>query len=85
MSINIKNERVSGLVMELAEATDLSITAAIGMAVEEKLARLRQDQAQGNIAEQLRQIGKRCRQVASKDWLERDFDAELYGDDGLPR
>ena len=85
MSINIKNERVSGLVMELAEATDLSITAAIGVAVEEKLTRLRQERSREGIAEKLRKIGERCQQSASKEWLALDYDSELYGENGLPR
>ena len=85
MAISIKNESVSRLVTELAKELDTSITEAVGVAVKEKLDRVHEQSSRKGIAEKLMAIGKKCAKHAPKDWLTRDYDAELYDEMGLPR
>ena len=85
MPLNIKNERVSNLALELAAETGESITDAVGNAVEARLEELRRDRQREGMAKKLMEIGRRCASHAPADWLTRDFDQELYDEQGLPR
>lgn len=60
MGLNIKNEETNRLVDELAAATGESKTTAIKRAVQERLARLKQEQ-QGSLAQRLLTIGQQTR------------------------
>ena len=85
MPINIKNEQVTLLAVELAEAMGTSITDAVGEAAREKLARVRGQGVRQGIADQLMALSAKCLQNAPENWLKWDFDAELYDERGLPR
>ena len=85
MPLNIKNDQVSQLAVELSEKTGQSITSAVGAALEAQLAELRRQSQRNGVAARLRNISKKCASLAPKDWLTRDFDAELYDERGLPR
>ena len=85
MPINIKNERVSRLAAQLANETGESITDAVGKAIEERLAELSRSTRRRGLATRLMEIGRRSAEQAPKDWLTRDFDAEFYDENGLPK
>ena len=86
MSLNIKNEETVRLVRELADALDVSLTAAITDAVRARLAEVQAgspepafdvDEALAFAAE----IGKRL----GDEYLSQDFDALLYDEKGMPK
>jgi len=85
MPLNIKNDYVSQLANELTKETGESITTAVGKALEDRIGNLRRSTLRRGIAQRLLEIGQNCATVAPKDWLTRDFDAELYDEEGLPR
>lgn len=81
MSLNIKNPETNRLIRELAGATGESMTQAVTTAVRERLARVRHDFDVNEVLELAREI----RESLPPGYLDRDFDQELYDDDGLPR
>ena len=85
MPLNIKNERVSKLAVQLAAETGTSITEAVGQALDARLVQLHRRKQRLGLAERLLEIGRQCASEAPTDWLERDFDVELYDELGLPR
>jgi antitoxin VapB len=85
MSINIKNERVSTLANELAEATGETITDAVGHAIEARLAEVRKLGSRKGIADKLLALSRKCVQEAPLEWRSWDYDADLYDDRGMPR
>ena len=85
MPLNIKNERVSMLAVQLAAETGTSITEAVGQALDARLVQLHSRKHRAGLAERLMEIGRKCASEAPADWLERDFDKELYDEQGLPR
>lgn len=85
MPINIKNEHVSNLAVELAEATGESITDAVGHAVEARLREVRRSGGRNGIAAKLMALSAKCVERAPKQWLEFDHGTELYDERGLPR
>ncbi len=90
MPLNIKNEQVSRLANQLAQETGESITEAVGKAIEERLALLERRARRKGLAGRLTEIGRKVKQYASetpegREWLTKDFDAELYDERGLPR
>ena len=85
MPINIKSEEVSALAVELAAKTGETLTAAVGTAVRNRLAELEDSEKRKGMAKRLLAIGRKSASAAPKDWLERDFDAELYDDAGMPK
>jgi hypothetical protein len=85
MAVNIKNEEVSRFVSELARTIDVSITDAVRIAVEERLARTRAHTTREGIAGKLMAIGAKCARQAPEQWLTWEYDADLYDERGLPR
>lgn len=86
MSLNIKNEETVRLVRELAEALQVSMTAAIADAVRARLAEVRAETTAPafDVEEALAfaaEIGKRL----GDEYLSQDFDALLYDERGLPK
>ena len=84
MSLNIKNPETCHLIEELAEATGETMTAAITVAVRERLRRVRQ-QKTGSLAETIMAIGRDCARRISPEYRALDHDALLYDEKGLPR
>jgi antitoxin VapB len=85
MSLNIKNAETYRLVRELAELTGESMTTAVTSAVRERLARVRQPDAQGGMADRLHEIATDMRVRLPEDFLQSDPADVLYDRDGLPR
>jgi hypothetical protein len=85
MPLNIKNEEVTQIVLELVEETGETITEAVGEAVRARLEELRRKKKRGEVSKRLMEIGKSCASRAPKEWLEKNFDEELYDEQGLPR
>lgn len=93
MGLNIKNERTTALVRELAKKTGLTQTAAIAEAVRAKLAELDRDRADGGAgrsrdarrADAQRLLGELRNSLteAEREQL-RVAEKHLYDDAGLP-
>jgi len=80
MGLNIKNAKTEKLVKELAALTGESLTAAIENAVQEKLSRERRK----GLSDRLMEIGRRASALMTEEERTRDYDAELYDENGLP-
>lgn len=84
MSLNIKNTETTRLIRELAEMTGESMTDAITVAVQERLARLRAADEQD--AASVWAIVGELRDRLTREYLDQDFDKLLYDDaTGLPK
>jgi antitoxin VapB len=77
MGINIKNPETEKLVQELADATGLSLTAAVTEAVREKLARIRRK----GLADRLMEIGHEMASRMTEEERTFDYDAFLYDEE----
>ena len=84
MGLNIKNPETYRLVEELAKRTGKSMTAAITVAVRERLDRIRSEQGAG-LADRLLQIGKDCAKHLKEPYRSANHDELLYDERGLPR
>ena len=84
MSLNIKNEHTHQLVLELARITGESQTSAVTVAVQERLARLRQRQSNG-LAERLLAIGRDVAPRLQEPLRSLEHGELLYDEMGLPR
>jgi antitoxin VapB len=84
MAMNIKNPETQRLVEELAANTGESLTAAITVAVRERLERLRRKTKTG-LAEHLLAIGQDCASRLQEPFRSADHGELLYDDRGLPR
>ena len=84
MSLNIKSEQAHRLARELARLTGESVTAAVTVAVRERLDRVRREQASG-LAERLLAIGKDCAGRLKEPFRSADHADLLYDERGLPR
>jgi antitoxin VapB len=84
MSLNIKNEEAHRLAEELARLTGESITAAVTIAVRERLERVRR-KGKANLAERLLAIGKDCAGRLREPFRSGDHADILYDEHGLPR
>jgi antitoxin VapB len=84
MSLNIKNEETHRMVRELAKVTGESMTAAVDMAVRERLERVRQN-PKGGLAERLLKIGRECAAHMKEPYLSIDHGDLLYDEKGLPK
>jgi antitoxin VapB len=85
MSLNIKNEETYRLVQELSKRTGESLTAAVTVAVKERLERLDSEAKKAGLAERLLAIGRDSASHLSEPWLSLDHGELLYGEDGLPK
>src|SRR5712675_1576637 len=83
MSLNIKNPETHRLAEELAKRTGESMTAAITIAVRERLDRVRREQ-EASLADRLVEIGKDCAKRLKEPYRLADHDKLLYDDRGLP-
>jgi antitoxin VapB len=86
MSLNIKNPEAHELAKELAELTGESMTEAIIVALKERLARqLNTPERIAERAEAIMAIGRDVAARLGPEFREKDWDAELYDERGLPR
>ena len=84
MGLNIKNPETHRLAEELARRTGESMTAAVTIAVRERLDRVRREQG-SSLAERLVAIGQDCARRLKEPFRSADHDKLLYDDRGLPR
>ena len=84
MSLNIKSEETHRLARELARLTGESMTAAVTVAVRERLDRVRRGQAVG-LADRLLAIGQDCAALLKEPFRSADHGDLLYDERGLPR
>lgn len=84
MAISLKDPEADRLAREVAGRTGETLTAAIVVALRERLARLRGRPRRRALRDELREIGRRC---ASLPTLDDRPDEEILGYDerGLPR
>jgi antitoxin VapB len=81
MGLNIKNAETYRLIRELADVTGESMTAAVTVAVRERLERVRSDFDPNEIHEIARQIRDRL----PADFFEIEHGDLLYDEDGMPK
>jgi antitoxin VapB len=84
MSLNIKSEEAHRLAGELAALTGESLTAAVTIAVRERLDRVRRQRDAG-LADRLLRIGRECAARLKEPYRSADHGALLYDERGLPR
>lgn len=83
MSLNIKDPVAHKLAQTLANETGETMTKAVTVALEERLARIRHSRKSKVRAAELLAIGRRCAQHLQVPPA--DHAALLYDDKGLPR
>ncbi len=84
MSMNIKSEETHRLARELAALTGESVTAAVTVALRERLSRVKVERA-GGLAERLMEIGREAAPKLRAAGLTAENHGDfLYDDDGLP-
>ncbi len=83
MSLNIKDPETHKLAQALAEETGETMTRAVAIALQERLARVRHSRKQGARAAELLRIGCRC--ASHLKGAPMDHAALLYDEKGLPR
>jgi antitoxin VapB len=81
MGMNIKNATVERLAKELAAETGESMTAAIQVALEERLQRLRRER---DVAERIRRIDAVLESLPPVPPGVTSDHSDLYDEDGLP-
>jgi antitoxin VapB len=85
MSLNIKNAETHRLVKELADATGVSMTAAVTDAVRRRLDEVRADRGETGFAiDEALALTEELRARLGTEYLGRDFEAVLYDERGLP-
>jgi antitoxin VapB len=84
MGLNIKNDEAHRLAEELARLTGESMTAAVTIAVRERLERIRRERGE-SLAERLVAIGKDCAPRLKEPFRSADHGDLLYDERGLPR
>ncbi len=84
MGLNIKNKEAHRLAEELAKLTGESMTAAVTIAVRERLERVRREQSL-SLADRLLKIGKDCAAHLKEPLRSVDHGDLLYDQRGLPR
>jgi antitoxin VapB len=84
MALSLKDPEADRLAREVAARTGETLTAAIVVALRERLARLRGRSRRRRLRDELREIGQRCAQLPT---LDDRSDAQIlgYDDRGLPR
>lgn len=86
MGLNIKNEETVRLVRELADALDVSLTAAITDAVSARLEAIRASTPEPAFdVEAVRAMWAELGDRMGHEYLRQDFDALLYDESGLPK
>jgi antitoxin VapB len=85
-ALNIKNEETVRLARELANIEGKSITAVVTEALREKLERDHMSGINEDRMNYILSLGRRVRETADREWLQRDQISELYDDElGLPK
>jgi antitoxin VapB len=84
MGLNIKNDETYRLVEELSRLTGESLTAAITVAVRERIERIRNER-RTSLADRLLAIGKDCAPRLKEPFRSADHGELLYDERGLPR
>jgi antitoxin VapB len=84
MGLNIKNDETDRLTHELAALTGESLTAAVTVAVRERLDRV-QRQRKGSLPDRLLKIGRDCAAHLKEPFLTTDHGDLLYDEKGLPK
>jgi antitoxin VapB len=84
MSINIKDEKTHRMARQLAKLTGESMTAAVGLAVQERLERVRSKRGTG-LAERLLKIGRETAPLFKEPYRSMDHGDLLYDEKGLPK
>jgi len=84
VGLNIKNPETHRLAEELAKRTGESMTAAVTIAVRERLDRVRREQGT-SLADRLVAIGQDCAKRLREPYRSADHGELLYDDRGLPR
>jgi antitoxin VapB len=84
MGLNIKNDETHRLAEELSRLTGESLTAAVTVAVRERLERVRREQGK-SLADRLLAIGKDCALRLKEPFRSVDHGDLLYDEHGLPR
>ncbi len=85
MGLNIKNDETYRLIEELSRVTGETMTAAITIAVRERLERIRGEKDGKSLAERLIAIGKDCAPRLKEPFKFADHGELLYDERGLPR
>lgn len=80
MSLNIKSEETHRMAQELAALTGESMTAAVNVALRERLARIKKK----GMAERIMKISKECAVLLNGESLP-DHGELLYDERGLPK
>jgi antitoxin VapB len=83
MSLNIKDPQTHKLAEALANETGESMTRAVTVAIQERLARVRRSRRRDVKAAELLRIGRRCASYLKSAPV--DHGDLLYDDRGLPR
>jgi antitoxin VapB len=84
MSLNIKDEKTHRMARQLAKLTGESMTAAVGLAVQERLERVRAGRGTG-LAERLLKIGRETAPLFKEPYRSIDHGDLLYDENGLPK
>lgn len=84
MALSLKDPEADRLAREISDRTGETLTAAIVIALRERLARLRAKPRRRPVSDELREIGERCAALPTLDHRSED---EILGfdDNGLPR
>ena len=85
MSINIKNEETCRLARELAGMTGETMTAAITIALGDRLARERRRLRADLLARELHVIGQRCAKLLGPGPSAVEHGELLYDERGMPK
>ena len=84
MALSLKDPEADRLAREVAARTGETLTAAVVVALRERLARLRGRSRRRRLRDELREIGQRCAQLPTLD--DRPAAQTLdYDERGLPR
>ena len=84
MALSVKNPEADRLARDVAARTGETLTAAVVVALRERLARLRGRPRRRRLRDELREIAQRCVQLPTLD--DRSADEILaYDQRGLPR
>jgi antitoxin VapB len=87
MAMNIKSQEAERLSRELARLTGESLTAAVTLAVSERLARVqraRLDDGADDRADRILALGRQIAPLLSEPWASQPHGELLYDDRGLP-
>ena len=84
MALSLKDPEADRLAREVAARTGETLTAAVIVALRERLARLRGRSRRRPLRDELRDIGERCAQLPDLDTRTAD-DILGYDERGMPR